>query len=109
MSKLEDEESFLIDELKSDRMQSSWDWESDLRFAERFDMDCELLREAIDSSAPLKFRYMSANFNKTIKQRRLSALRRLVKKGVVRAWWSGTGVGGASEFGVGRVRSYSLV
>ena len=109
MGKLADEENFLIEQLQGNRVQSSWDWESDLSFAERFGMDCEMLREAIDSAAPLKFRWAAANYNTKIKIRRLNALRRLVKKGIVEAWWSGTGFGGVNEFGVNRARLYALV
>jgi len=44
----------------------------------------------------------------TITARRLRALRKLVEKGLVESYWVGTGWGGRSDTGVGRLRGYML-
>jgi hypothetical protein len=92
-------------------MQSSWDWTADKRFAE-FLGDvamCEALRVLIESSAVSTIRasYHDA-YIRPLTERRLRALRSLVREGLVMAYWQGAGAGWRSEFGVGRFRVYVL-
>jgi hypothetical protein len=102
------DEKFLLADLKEHRVQSSWDWSADERFAIHLGERNTLIRETMDSGAPAVFRMAAANTWKKITQRRLRTLRRLVDRKLVTSFWSGTGDGGFYEFGVRRIRSYAL-
>ncbi len=87
---------------------SSWDWEMDLKFAEKIDDEeaVNLLKELRGSV--LAIREHDQYIRPTITVRRLRALRKLVKKGLVESYWVGTGWGGRNDTGVNRLRGYML-
>lgn len=87
---------------------SSWDWEMDLKFAREIgDEDVvDLLKEL--GGSVLAFREYNRCIRPTVTARRLRALRELVKKGMVRSHWVGTGYGGRADFGVNRLRGYEI-
>lgn len=105
---LSEDERFLLDDLRENHAQSSWDWPADERFAEHVGDGDNLITESMESGAPSAFRIAAAKTWERITQRRLRALRALVKRGLVVAFWSGTGPGGFTDFGVRRVRTYDL-
>ena len=87
---------------------SSWDWEMDLKFAEKIGDDVAVdfikgLRGSV-----LSIRDHDCYIRSRITDRRLRALRKLVKKGLVESHWVGTGWGGRSDTGVNRLRGYML-
>jgi len=89
--------------------QDSWDWQADLRFAEAVGdeeavKDCkDLLKSHAPFPTLIMFHRLALG---RIQQRRVRALRLLVRAKEVRAWWLGTGPYGRTEFGVNRVRHY---
>lgn len=91
--------------------QSSWDWEADFRFAKEVGTkdEIEILQALLKSSAV--FAHQIAVHKARIRklaQRRIRALRKLYKMGLVDAFWLGTGHGGYSEFGIRRIRTWIL-
>lgn len=94
-------------------VQSSWDWTADTQFARLTGGDEETvktLQAAVDSNAPDAFRMGAMDTLATpFKRRRLAALRRMEKEGLVQASWAGIGAGGRERFGVSRVRQYRRV
>lgn len=103
----------IIKDLETHDNQGAWDWEADLRFARAIGdteavADCQAL---LRSNAPFALQIAAHHglIAKTITARRIRALRALVRQGRARAFWLGTGRGGASLFGVNRVRHYQLV
>ena len=91
--------------------QHSWDWTADLQFARAVGLVEEAkLLESMQAPAfwPAAIEAHMAFVKKPVTNRRLRALRRLVSEGVVEAEWRGTGWGGRTDFGVGRVRRYAL-
>lgn len=94
--------------------QAAWDWQADLRFAWAVGAKADVIQDiqtALNSTAPFALRIMAYRqlIHKTITQRRVRALRELVKQGNARASWCGTGPQGVTDFGVNRVRHYDLV
>ncbi len=100
----------LVKDLKAHGDQFSWDLPADERFAKIIgDRESEsIIHHAVISSSVSYFR-LGAVKSTGITSKRLIALRKLQKRGIVEASWTGLGLGGRSEFGVGRVRCYSLV
>lgn len=91
-------------------IQSSWDWEADLWFAEAIhdQTAVECLRDVMKSLAPFPIRdAVRKHTTEHVRLRRLRALRKLVKRGVVESYWHGTGEG--SLLGVNRIRTYALI
>ena len=87
---------------------SSWDWEMDLKFAKGIGDDVAVdFIEGLQGSV-LSIRDHDRYIRSRITARRLRALRKLVKRGLVESHWMGTGWGGRSDFGVGRLRGYML-
>ena len=108
---MNDDQKFLLANLKANGPQSSWDWQADHRFALAAGLteEAEKIRLVLRSHAPTIFRDEVMFSVKHVKTRRLRALQALVKKGLVRSAWVGTGAGGKNEFSVNRCRAYFLV
>lgn len=103
------DEKFLLSDLKENHAQGSWDWPADERFAEHLGCDSEyLMSETINSVAVAPIRAAVATTWKKVTQRRLRALRGLVRKGLAESYWMGTGWGGKTDFGITRVRMYDV-
>lgn len=105
---LSPDEQFLLEDIIEHHGQSSWDWGADRRFAEHIGADYSVIDAAMASCAPFAFRVAAARSWKSLTARRLRGLRSLVKRGKVESYWLGTGSGGATDFGVRRVREYCL-
>ncbi len=87
---------------------SSWDWEMDLKFAEKIgDEEAVKLLKELGGSV-LAIREHDRYIRPTTTDRRLRALRKLVEKGLVESYWVGTGWGGRNDTGVNRLRGYML-
>lgn len=101
----------VLSHLKDFGPQGSWHWDADARFARAIgDHGAAGVIEDAYSHAYLLTYQLAAMYSvRHIKRRRLRALRKLVKQGLVKAHWRGTGPGGATEFGTNRVRQYGLV
>ena len=99
----------LLKDLAKHGDQFSWDLPADERFAAIInDIEAEkLIHHAVVSCSVSYFR-LEAVKSTGITKKRLRVLRQLQKSGKVIASWMGLGWGGRSEFGVGRVRCYSL-
>ena len=100
---------FLINDFKEHPVQSSWDFEADLRFAKAIgDKEAvELIKPMLNGGfLPAILAIFRHTIRPRITNRRLRAMRKLVKQGLVKIGWLGTGYGGKTEFGVNRVRSY---
>lgn len=92
--------------------QSSWDWEADYRFAKAIGAiyEIEILESLLKSTTVFAIQIAChKKFITKLKNRRLRALRCLVKQGLVDSWWRGTGYGGYSEFGARRIKTYHLI
>lgn len=103
-------ESFLRKDLMENESQANWDWEADLRFAE-FIGDAEAVKDisrGLRSNNLLDVVQWHAFWKKKITQKRLHHLNNMVKSGLVRAMWVGSGPCGKSDLGVSRIRTYSL-
>lgn len=100
---------FLLSDLEENLDQSSWDWEADYRFAIAAGdtKSAEIIKEAIDSSAPTALRFVLVR-STGITKKRLRVMNGLIKMKLVTAYWLGTGDGGRSEFGISRVKIYTL-
>jgi len=96
----------------SGMMTTSWDWEMDLKFAERVGDDeaVDLLKRLLksDSPFPLQIRVWDDGIRWSLTKRRLRSLRKLVHEGLVETDWAGTGRGGLADFGVSRIRGYIM-
>lgn len=100
----------VLEDLKKHGTQSSWDWEADQRFASHIG-DSEAadgIRKILDSCAPSAFRIAAMLEYRRITNRRLRVLRKLVKNGLVVAFWDGLGQGAINQFGVRRVRCFRI-
>jgi hypothetical protein len=106
---MNDREIILAD-MKVYGSQGSWDWEADYRFAQAIGAKetAEIYRMLLKSRSPFCHLIWIQRQNDGVRKRRLRALRSLVKAGLVESWWRGTGIGGFSEFGVRKVKSYHL-
>jgi len=100
----------LLRDLKENGIQTSWDWESDLRFARILGEEdhAETLKMAIDSPVVIARRWAVVD-STGIPKKRLRYLRQLVNEGTVESGWMGTGEGGINELGVGRIRWYEAI
>ena len=100
-------EQNLINDLKSNGEQSSWDWDADARFAKIIgdEKSEQIILAAIKSGAPSAIRFETVH-QTGVPKKRLRYLRGLVKKGVATAYWEGLGEGGKNTFGVNRLRVY---
>ena len=107
---LETGSSLKVKDLKTNGTQFSWDLPADERYAKIIGDSTseELIHRAVHSYSIMTSR-LAAVESTGITPKRLRALRKLIKLGLVESYWEGLGAGGRSEFGVGRVRSYSLV
>ncbi len=106
------DENIVLNDLKIHSSQCSWDWEADLRFAKAINSELvNDLKSIINSKAPIPFLVMNHRIiiKQKITDRRIRALRKLIKRGIVQANWIGTGEFGKTDFGVNRNRDYSLV
>lgn len=103
--------NFLIKDMKNNGGASAWDWEADYRFACHLgdEETAEIILAAIQSHAPENFRVYAMMKCKRITDLRLRIMRKLVRDGVARAYWAGTGEGGKSRFGVNKIRHYQLI
>ena len=100
----------LVNDLKQHGGQSSWDWEADARFAEIIgDFESAKILWGVVHSSTMVFRQLTIVQKTGITKKRLRALRRLVKLGLVESSWESLGAGGRNIFGVGRLRGYNLV
>lgn len=111
-TQLERDAAFVLSDLKKNGSQDSWDWSADGRFAV-YCGDVELaglIVHLMDSSSvsAIRMGIHSLMIRKPITERRLRALRALVKRGKVKACWLGTGAGALSSFGTNRTRQYRL-
>ena len=92
--------------------QSGGDWPADYWFAKLAINVPSKSLSAIEELqgnfgvAPLAMGYHRVHCYKQITQRRQRALRYWVKRGVVRAFWTGTGPGGMADFGINKNRNY---
>ena len=91
---------------------TSWDWQMDLKFAERIgdERSTEVLNLLMNATAPhpIQISVWEREIRWKITQRRLRALRKLVKEGLVASEWGGTGPAGVTDFGVNRTRVYMM-
>ena len=91
---------------------SSWDWEADYRLCVALEDDrlIELADALLDSNAPSAVRIVVHNHGglERIRVMRLRGLQELVKLGIAETFWSGLGPGGRTDFGLNRVKVYSL-
>jgi hypothetical protein len=89
--------------------QSSWDWDADLRFAIMIndEKSITIIQEALKSYSTSQVR-CQAVAETGITKKRLRVLNGLIRLGLVKASWVGTGEGGRNLYGVSRVRSYEL-
>jgi len=108
---------FLYGELKAGKRHGSWDWEADERFAEFMvangDLDkgvLEIIQKVSSGEAMwvVRVQFWRHTWKKSVTNKRLRHLRRLVKMGVVYSQWIGTGEGGNNFIGVNRVKDYRL-
>ena len=108
---------FIYNELCVGKTHSSWDWESDERYAEfmvkngTLDPDIlEAIRLTMRSQAlwVTQISVWRGVWKNTVTNDRLNHLRKLVKMGIVVASWVGTGIGGKNFIGTNRVRDYHL-
>lgn len=100
---------FLINDFKEHPVQSSWDFEADLRFAKEIGDDeaVNLLRSMLKSRfVPAILGVFYHTIRPRITRKRLRVIRKLVEQGLVVTYWSGTGYGGKADFGVSRTRTY---
>lgn len=108
----QEQRQFLIADIKKHGAQSSWDWDADVRFARFLDdtVSADAIQRACDSHSVLSARYSYwVHFGgRRICRNRMRRLRELVSAGFLSAGWVGLGAGGFSEFGIRRVRAYSL-
>ena len=90
--------------------QSSFDWESDYRFAKALGdaRAIEVYHRLLNSHSPSPVQCAVQRSVDHIRRRRLRALRMLVKQGAIESQWLGTGHGGRTVFGVGRMRTYHI-
>lgn len=110
--KMKDEEIILKDMQENGIGQSSWDWEADYHFAEAINAEEErdILSQLLKSATVVVIQIaIHKKFITKLKNRRLRALRKLEKQGVIESWWRGTGERGYSEFGVNRVKTWHLI
>lgn len=98
----------LLSDLSENGEQCSWDWEADLRFARITGQDTSPIEAAIYSSAPIAFRVAASRGWEKVTQKRIRLLRKLCKIGLANSYWSGTGNGGKSDFGLNRVKNYVI-
>lgn len=108
---LNSDAKLILADMRNGHPHGAWDWEADARFARDVnDVDAiKFFRELLRSHAPHVHQIAAHKvLGKPIKERRLRAVRQLVKAGYVDSWWLGTGPGGMSEFGVKRNRYYVL-
>ena len=113
--KLSPDAQLVLADLKIHRLQFSWDWEADARFAEKAGgLPAEVLEVAERLAgghfgiAPLAMGVHRQSVYPHVTVRRLRALRGLSGAGLVVASWGGTGPGGRTSHGVGRTRHYQL-
>jgi len=101
--------NWALDDLKKHGHQSSIDWDADYRFAEylKDPIACRYIRDNMNGYGSTS---IVRNWNgwTRLTQRRLGALRVLIKRGLVDAAWMGTGDFGLKDYGVRRTRSYQL-
>lgn len=103
-------EEFLLQDLKDNKSTSSWDWQADYRFAWKFFPDVVedfqmLFRRNTLHSAKIAFH---KTYLLHVKKARLRSLRKLQQKKLVVSGWMGLGIGGYSETGITKVRTYQL-
>lgn len=106
------DEQIILEDIKKTRMgQSSWDWEADYRFAKAVNAndEIEILKALLKSHTafPIQIEIHRKYISK-LKNRRLRALRRLEKRGVLFSGWAGTGYGGYALFGTRRTKGWHL-
>lgn len=98
-----DDKAILLADLRAGNSQGAWDWPADLRFAIAIgDKEAiDDIQRAMKSNAPwsLLLAAYKGLVDARITQRRLRALRALIRDGLVRGYWSGTGWGGVAYFG----------
>ena len=101
---------FILADLKKNDAQSSWDWDADLRFAKHLGLAEEFrhLELAIGGNFLPDRRAHFEMVRRTVTQRRLRAIRKLVHMGLVRSEWRGTGSCGKTDCGINRARGYFL-
>ena len=107
-----DEQIILKDMKETTLSQSSWDWPADLRFAKaiRANDEIEILESLLGSKAVFAIQIEAHKiFITKLKNRRLRALRKLEKQGILFSCWQGTGERGFTEFGTRRVKSWFLM
>ena len=105
---------FILDYLRKKNLKITWsrDWEADLAFAEHLqDKEAaEILKLMLKSASPLLIQVSRTNIPDRVKKKRLKVLNELVKQGLIRASWIGTGDdGGKNTCGLGRIREYRLL
>lgn len=112
-STIKNDAEFMATYLAQHSSCSSWDFEADLAFAKHLGLEDEIkvIKEAMDSSAPFSFIIAAweMGWKKTITNKRLNALRALVKAGRATAYWTGLGEGAYNTFGCSRTRTYTLI
>lgn len=101
-------EEFVLNQIIEDGGSSSWAWQHDKEFAQKFMPEHYPFFEALlKSEAPHPIQInMHSLYGQVVKRARLSALRNLVKKGKIYCGWTGTGEGGFNYLGVKRLRVY---
>lgn len=101
---------WVLADLEKNQVQTSWDWEADMRLARAMgDTEtAETLRQVMGSAATLVTRDAAhAACAGRIRARRMRALAELTRQGLLQASWVGTGPGGGNELGVTRIRCWS--
>lgn len=102
---------FLTEDMKAHiNMTTSWDWDADYRFAEKFYDDATIKAILLTKGNVNNVRgvdlFMAVA--KRVHKKRLHTLRKMEEKGLVKTGWVGNGVG-SSTFGVTKSRLYELI
>ena len=103
---------WLLQDLRDNGSQGSWDWEADARFADALGLS-EVAADASACCTSPSTSFARYNAHRMLVYRqatqpRLRLLRRAIRMGYIKAYWQGTGPGGANLFSVTRVRGYKL-
>ncbi|WP_415913136.1 hypothetical protein [Neptuniibacter sp. QD37_11] len=107
---LSEQAKFLLNQFNHGvREQSSWDWDADLSFAERFHLPHQAeIRQALYSDTPtsLQVGLWKSTWYKPVTQLRIRALKELVDKKHLESYWVGLGPGSKTAYGISKVKKY---
>jgi hypothetical protein len=107
MRQQEKDSQWALKDLREHTMQSSIDWQADLRFARHLN-DPEAVAHLEEAANPKRIQLSKWEGWDRLTKRRLKALRCLVNAGLAVAEWRGTGDWGLHLHGARRARCYEL-